>query len=337
MKICVFGAGAVGGNLAARLAHAGHQVSIIAREATVEAVSRNGLTVKWETQAGGEQQSISARVKAHARSDAAGPQDLVLVTVKATAVSAIAPALLPLLGPQTPVAFVVNGIPWWYAHGLPPKLRSNCPDLGMLDPGGRLAHALGMSRVIGSVVFSANEVIAPGVILNRSPSMNSLTLGELDGAESGRMASISAAVRETGFAVPVSADIRRDVWTKLVSSNVAMLPICTLVRQPMAVLSRNPQLLALAKAVVAEGIAVAAASGYKLDLDPDKLFDQRRITTPHKPSMLQDFENRRSMEIDAVLTAVQAFARAAAVPTPHLDAVAAIVTQQAIDAGLYSR
>lgn len=193
-----------------------------------------------------------------------------------------------------------------------------------------------MARVIGSTVFSSNEVTAPGVIINRSPGLNTLTLGELDGKPSARVAAISAMLQATGFAAPVSGDIRKNVWTKLVSSNLSVLPICALVRQPMIVFSRNRQLLDLAKAIVREGLCVSAAAGYPLDLDADALFDQRRITTLHKPSMLQDMENGRALEIDAVLTAVQRFARAAGVPTPHLDCVTAIVAQQAADAGLYN-
>jgi 2-dehydropantoate 2-reductase len=330
MKICVFGAGAVGGHLAARLANAGHAVSIIARAATVDAVARDGLTLT----SGPE--TIKARVQAFTSSTSAGAQDLVLVTVKATATSSIAEALPPLLGPQTPVIFVVNGIPWWYALGPNAQTLKTCPPMDFLDPGGRLARSIDIAQVIGSTVFSSNEVSAPGAIINRSPGLNTLTLGELDGRASERIAAISAMVEATGFAAPVSTDIRKNVWTKLVSSNLSVLPICALVRQPMIVFSRNRQLLDLAKAIVREGLAVSAAAGYPLDLDPDALFDERRITTMHKPSMLQDMENGRALEIDAVLTAVQRFARAARIPTPHLDSVAAIVAQLAADAGLYT-
>jgi 2-dehydropantoate 2-reductase len=325
MKICVFGAGAVGGHLAARLGARGHDVSIVVREATARAVSRDGLSVR----SGDE--TIRARVRACSTAAEAGTQDAVLVTVKATAMAQAASALPALLGPVTPVVFVVNGIPWWYAHG-----QRDCPPLEMLDPGGALAAAVGMERVIGSVVFSANEVLAPGKIRNHSQGLNSLTLGELDGRITPRLESLAAAVRATGFAAPVTGDIRREAWSKLVSSNVATLPICSLTGQAMSLLGRNREILALAKAIVAEGIAVARAAGYPLDLHPDVLFDERRLHNPHKPSMLQDLENRRPMEIDAVLVAVQRFARHHGVPTPHLDAVTAILRQRAADAGLYT-
>jgi 2-dehydropantoate 2-reductase len=326
MKICVFGAGAVGGHLAARLASGGHDVSIVVREATARAIARDG----FEVQSGAE--TIRAKVRAFTSTVEAGVQDVVLVTVKATSLGEAALALPALLGPQTPVVFVVNGIPWWYAHG-----ESACPSLDMLDPGGAMARAIGFERVIGSVVFSSNEVVAPGRIINRSTGLNTLTLGEIDGSLSARVNAISSAVQATRFAAPVTTDIRREVWSKLVSSNVAILPICSLVGQPMTVLGRNPELVALGKAIIGEARAVAASAGHALDIDPEQQFDARRINNPHKPSMLQDLENRRPMEIDAVLVAVQRFARKAGIPTPHLDAVTAILKQQASDAGLYKR
>lgn len=324
MKICVFGAGAVGGHLAARLASAGNDVSVIVRPAMAQVLARDGFEIKT----GGE--TVRARVRAHAIAAEAGVQDVVIVAVKATALTEAARSLPALLAPATPVVFVVNGIPWWYAHN-----QSNGPPLDLLDPGAAMAKAIGFKRVIGSVVFSSNEVIAPGRIVNHSAGMNTLTMGEISGPVSARLKEFSAAVVASGFAAPVVDDIRREVWSKLVSSNLATLPICSLVEQPMSILGRNPEILALAKAVVAEGLAVAASAGYPLGLDPEKLFDERRIHNPHKPSMLQDLENRRPMEIDAVLVAAQRFARAAAVPTPHLDALSAILKQRAADAGLY--
>ena len=173
MRICVFGAGAIGGNFAARLAAAGNEVSIVARGAHLEAIRARGLTLL----AGDKK--ITAPVKASDRPADLGPQDAVLVTMKASGQHALADSIGPLLGPETPVAFVQNGIPWWYGHGLA-KSRPPAPDLSRLDPGGALAKAVGLDRAVGAVVSSPNHVVEPGVVHNEVPDRNILWVGEPD-------------------------------------------------------------------------------------------------------------------------------------------------------------
>jgi 2-dehydropantoate 2-reductase len=329
MKACIFGAGAVGGHIAARLADSGQDVTVIARGPSVAAMAERGLTLKLPDR------SIVARVKAFDDGAKAGPHDVVFVTVKANALPGIVPSLAPLLGRDTAVVFVVNGLPWWYAHGLPPAARRP-PNLDRLDPGGRLARAVGMERVMGSVVYSGNEVLEPGVVLNRAFGPSTLIFGEIDGRRTARTEAIAKLLTDAGFKAPVPPDIRHAVWTKLVASNLANLPICSLLGQPLGVFANNPELVSVAKRIVREGMAVAAAYRYPLDIDPEASYEPSKLNATHKPSMAQDMERGRPLEIDAVLVAFQAFAREAGVPTPCTDTVTALLVQMARDKGLYS-
>jgi 2-dehydropantoate 2-reductase len=329
-KVCVFGAGAVGGHIAVRLANSGNEVSVIARGATAAAISGRGLKLQ---SASGE---LTARPRVHTDTGEAGPQDVVFVAVKSMSIPEIAGQLPALCGTKTAFVFVVNGIPWWYPHGLAPG-RQALPDLGFLDPGGRLHRAIGMERVLGSVVYSGNELLEPGVVKNHSAASNTVSIGELSAASSGRAAGISRMLEAAGFKSPIAADIRKAVWTKLITSNLASFPICTLLNAPLAVFGKDAKLAGVAKAILREGIAVAAAHGVAVEVDPEAVYDPARMNSPHKPSMVQDFARGKPLEIDGVLVAVQKFAEAAKVPMPHFDALMAVLVQRAVDAGLYTR
>jgi 2-dehydropantoate 2-reductase len=330
VKIVIFGTGAVGGHVAARLAAgataAGIEVAAVARGAQLAAIRERGLTL-WI----GEQR-YSARLRATDRPDELGRQDVVFVTLKSSALPAAAPAIAPLLGPDTSVVFAMNGIPWWYlyrspANGLPP------PDLSRLDPEGALARCVGLERAIGCVINSANEVVEPGVIRNASFTQNRFTLGEPDGAVSSRIVAIAAAFERAGIPAPISRDIRADIWEKLLR-NLSTSPICAVTGEPIGVLSRQPELFALARALMAEGLATARAHGIDPGITVETAY-RTAPTTAHKSSMLQDFERGRPPEIDGLLTAVQQFARTAGVATPHLDALTALVIAKARRMGLY--
>jgi 2-dehydropantoate 2-reductase len=200
VKICVYGAGAVGGHFAAQLAAAGHEVSVVARGAHLEAIRRNGITlVKGERR-------IVGKVRATDRAADIGAVDVVLVTLKATALGALAAGIGPLLGPHTAVVFAQNGIPWWYAQGLSPE-RPAPPDLSPLDPGGALARAVPPRHVAGGVIYSANEVVEPGVIRNDAPQRNMLILGEPDGRASERLHGLAAALEGAEIRAPIEPDI----------------------------------------------------------------------------------------------------------------------------------
>ncbi len=330
MKITIFGAGAVGGHLAAKLGAggpaAGLEITAIARGAQLAAIQARGITL-WI----GEAQT-SAQIRVTDRPESLGPQDIVLVTLKSSTLPDAAPAIVPLLGPDTTVIFAMNGIPWWYLY----RIKDNGlpqPDLSMLDPGGRLARTIGLERVVGCIINSANVVVEPGVIRNSQGTLNKFALGEPDGTISRRLQEISTAFERAGVAAPLTATIRAKIWDKLLR-NLSTSPICAITGEPIGVISRHPELFDLAKGLAAEGLAVARAHRVPTDLTVERLYP-RPPTTLHKSSMLQDFEHNRPPEIDGILTAVQSFARAAAVPTPHIDAITALVIEKGRRAGLY--
>lgn len=304
MRICVVGPGAVGGNLAARLARSGVAVSVVARGAHLEAIRANGLRVV----AGDE--TIEARVHASDDPRSLGPQDAVFVTVKAPALPAVAPQLLPLLGPDTPVVFTLNGIPWWYHLEL---ARRGHAVRARLDPEGLLRDRIGLERTIGCIIYSSNEMLSPAVIRNHAAGGNRFVLGEPGGEASERCAALSALMTGAGLEAPVTTAIRTEIWKKLLL-NIAVAGLCCLTGSNQRELAANAELRALCLAILAEGRAVAAA---------------------HKPSLLQDLELGRAMEIDAIFVAASDFARAADMATPVLDSIVALLRQRAAIAGLY--
>jgi len=330
MRIVVFGAGAVGGHLAARLAsegsRAGIEVAAIARGTQLAAIRERGLTLHI-----GDER-YSGRLNATDRPAELGYQDVVIVALKSSVLSDAAEEIGSLVGPETTVIFAMNGIPWWYLYRADPT-GTNPPDLSRLDPGGRLARAIGLERVVGCMINSANEVVEPGVIRNSPGTKNKFTLGEPDGTISTRLQTISAALERAGIPAPLSPAIRTEIWDKLVR-NLSTSPICAMTGEPIGVIGRHPELLSLSQNLMREGLDVAAAHGIDLDLDFQRAYGPRPMST-HKSSMLQDFEHNRPPEIDGILTAVQAFARASDRPTPHVDAVTALVVEKARRMGLY--
>jgi 2-dehydropantoate 2-reductase len=320
VRICVFGAGAVGGHLAAQLAASGYEVGVVARGAHLAAIRASGVTLLK-----GERR-IVGRVQATQDAREIGPVDYVLVTLKATGLAQFAELAAPLLGRETAVVFAQNGIPWWYAQGLSGG-RPAPPDLGALDPGGRLARAIAPQRVVGAVVYSANEVVAPGVVRSNAPERNVLVLGEPDDRPSQRLEALAAALENSEIQAPIETDIRRSVWAKLVinlwSSSIGVVTGGT-VRENLA----DPGLAALRPLMQAEARAIAAAHGVGTDGAP--LPPPPPAGGPqHKSSMLQDYERGRPMELEAILMAPLRFARAAQVPAPVLETVIAFAAWKA--------
>src|SRR6201994_1601330 len=204
MRICIFGAGAVGSHFAVRLAQAGHDVSCVMRGPHLAAVKARGLTLRV-----GDAET-NAKVRASDDPATLGPQDLVISTLKATAVASLATGLKPLLGSDTPVIFAQNGIPWWYDIGLPASHPAT-PDLSFLDPGGALRAAVPKARIIGGVIFSSNEVIEPGVVANLSPDRNMLVIGECDDRESERIGKLRALLEAAKITSGPVAQIRATI------------------------------------------------------------------------------------------------------------------------------
>ncbi len=329
MRICVFGAGAVGGHLAAKLATAGHEVSVVARGANLEAIRARGIVLH-----AGERK-IAARVRASDRPEDLGAQDAVFVTTKATALPALAARAAPLSGPHTVFAFVQNGIPWWYAQGLAPA-RPRPPDLSRLDPGSELARALAPDRVVGGVVYSSNNLVEPGVIHNFTPGQNMLVLGAPDDRPAEGVARLRAALDAADMHSPPTADIRASVWHKLLANLASSL--CVPLGEPLRALQEDPELREMRERLMAEGRAIALAHGVSVEGAPKRPAGPPvPALAQHKPSMLQDYELGRPMEVEAMLVTPRAFARAAGLPTPTLDAVVAIIQRLAAAKGLYAR
>lgn len=320
----MFGAGAIGGHLAGRLAKGGAEVSLIARGAHLAAIRARGLRVETPDEV------MEAHVPATDDPAAFGPQDVVIVAVKAPALPSVAASIAPLLGPDTPVAFVMNGIPWWYwhAHGGAQDGRA----LPLLDPGGALARAVGPRRVVGGVVYSACTVTAPGVVRVES-SGGRLVLGEPDGAMSPRVEAMAAPLRAGGITVDVSPRIRDVVWGKLLL-NLGSGPLGVLGAAAPRDFFAEPACREATRTVLAEAAALAAAMGCGVVPDVEGQIRQG-ARSGHKTSILQDLEAGRPMEIDALYTVPLQMAREAGVATPVLDLLAGLVRVRARAAGLY--
>ncbi|HZO00058.1 MAG TPA: 2-dehydropantoate 2-reductase [Burkholderiales bacterium] len=328
MRICVFGAGAVGGHFAAKLAASGHEVSVVARGAHLAAMRERGVTLIHGAD------TIRGRVRAAERTAGLGVQDFVFVTLKANRLGAFAEQAAPLLGDDTGVVFAQNGIPWWYGTGLAPD-RPQPPDLSRLDPGAKLKNALHQNQIIGGVVYSANEVREPGVIVNNVPGNNMLVVGHADDRDSERIRSLRELLIRADIYSPPTPDIRQAVWGKLVQ-NLSTIALCTLAGATVKEVREDPGLGALSKQLAAEARAVAQAHGINVEAAPQRPGGgQSSGAISHKPSMLQDYERGRPMEIDALLVAALDFARAARVAVPTLETVVPLVVFKATAKGLY--
>lgn len=323
MRICVYGAGAIGGWLAVRLALAGHEVSVVARGGHLAAIRRSGLTL-----ISGDQ-TWAAPVAASDRPADLGVQDVVVVTLKATGLGGLTQAIAPLLGPETAVIFTQNGIPWWYRTGLAAHAPAP-PDLSFLDPGGALAPLTG--RVVGSVVKNMVEVTSPGVIKNRAPALDEIRLGEPGDQPSTRVAALRAAFEGAGVPSPAVTSIRTAIWNKLLA-NITGSVMCMLTGMTNRELHTDPRFFAVMETLRREVQAIGAAHGCEIASLPPV---EKRVLSDHKPSILQDFERGRPLELDAIVRAPLAFARVAGVATPSLDLMAALATEKAMKAGLYA-
>jgi 2-dehydropantoate 2-reductase len=331
-RICVFGAGAVGGHIAAKLAAAGHELSAVARGPNLAALRSGGIALRE-----GER-TYTGRVRASENAADLGAQDVVFVTTKATALASLAGAAPSLCNADTVFVFVQNGVPWWYAQGIDSGVhagRPRPPDLSPLDPGGVLARAIPPERVIGAVVYSSNNLDRPGEVTNFSAGRNMLVLGEVDDRQSPRIAALRALLSAVGLYSPEAPDLRQAVWDKLLLNFGSAL--CVPLGEPIGALSEDPRLREARERLSAEGLAIAHAHGVRPEDAPRRLGGpQSSGATRHKPSMLQDYELGRPMEVEAMLAMPCAFARAAGVAAPALEQLAAVTARLAARKGLYS-
>jgi 2-dehydropantoate 2-reductase len=316
MKIAVVGAGSIGGFLGARLALAGEEVTFIARGRNLEAIGRNGFKLIEE----GGSERVAKEVKAAAIDDGT-PQDVVLLALKAHQVAAVAKDLRRLFGPDTCVVTLQNGVPWWYFYklggpfdGLPVRAA---------DPDGVIAAHIDNERIIGTVVYPAAELIAPGVV--KVIEGNRFTLGEPDGGKSERVQRLSEALTRAGFKAPIAADLRSEIWLKL-WGNVVFNPVSALSHATLAGICRYPPTRSLAAAMMAETQAVAEKLGVRIRISIDKRIAGAEAVGEHKTSMLQDVEAGRLLELEALVGSVVEMARLTETPTPHVDAVYAVAS-----------
>lgn len=325
MRICIFGAGAIGGFMGAELALSGADVTLIARGPHLAAMKANGLKLIKGT---GEK---IAKVKCFESAAEAGPQDYVVITLKAHSVPGVVPTLKPLLDPQTAIVWGVNGVPWWYFYGLDGPWRDH--RLTSVDPGAVQWNGLGPERMIGCVVYPACEVIEPGVVQHIEGDR--FTLGEPTGEKTARTTAFSEALIKAGLKAPVRPRIRDEIWIKL-WGNLCFNPISALTHATLDVIATDPETRTVARAMMVEAQTIAEKLGVKFGIDVDKRIAGAAAVGAHKTSMLQDLERNRPMEIDALVSAVQEMGRLVEVPTPTVDIVLALIRQRARVAGLLS-
>ena len=322
MKFCIYGAGAIGGYLGAELALSGNQVTLIARGPHLKAIQKNGLTLVKE----GESKTVD--VSCTDDPTQAGPQDYVIITLKAHSVSGIVEQMLPLLGPDTPLVTAQNGIPWWYFHKLQGSWEGH--QLESADPGGKIWKTLGPERAIGCVVYPSCEIVEPGVI--RHIQGKRFMLGEPDGTRSDRIMALSEALTPSGLKAPVRTKIRDDIWLKL-WGNVSFNPVSVLTLATLEQITAHEGVRGVIRNMMTEAQSVAAQLGVQFPVDVDKRIGWAADVGAHKTSMLQDLEMSRPMEIDALVSTVAEMGRLADVPTPTIDVVLSLVRLRAQMAG----
>ncbi|MBT5435670.1 MAG: 2-dehydropantoate 2-reductase [Alphaproteobacteria bacterium] len=325
-RIAIYGAGAIGGYMGALLSDTTAEVTLIARGPHLAAIREKGLTLEM----GGE--STTRTIAATDNPAEAGEQDFVIIALKAHSVPGVVDAMQPLLGKQTALVTAVNGVPWWYFHGLEGPWRDR--RLESVDPGGRQWAGIGPDRAIGCVVYPACDIREPGTVQHIEG--NRFILGEPSGEKTERVELLAGLMRDAGFKTPVKSRIRDDIWVKL-WGNLCFNPVSALTGATLEQIGTNPDTRALCRAMMIEAQAIGEKLGVRFAVDVDKRINGATAVGAHRTSMLQDQDQGRPMEIDALVTAVQELGRIVEQPTPTLDAVLALIQQKAELAGLYKR
>jgi 2-dehydropantoate 2-reductase len=325
-KFCIYCAGAVGGMIGTRLALAGINVSIIARGETLNAIRRNGIALV------SERETIQATVKATADPVELGPQDYVILAVKAPALHEIASRIRPLLGPHTVVVTAMNGVPWWFfANDNGPM---GGPPLNAIDPDGSIGQAIPARQAIGCVVYLAAATERPGVI--RHSFGNRLIIGESDNRLTPRLHLLGDWFRRAGFDCVETTDIRREIWLKL-WGNLSTNPISLLTETTLDRIIDDPLVRELVRRMMEEAERVGTAIGIRPALSVDEMIAKTRGFGAIKTSMLQDFERGTPVEIDALLTVIHDIGSKVGVATPFIDSVLGLARLRAAGRGLIDR
>ena len=324
MKICIFGAGAIGGYMGAKLAQAGADVSLVARGPHLAAITDKGLTLIEA-----DRDPVTVKVNASENPADLGPQDYVIVTLKAHSVPAVVPKMQPLIGENTTIVSGVNGVPWWYFHKIGTDLEGT--RLETVDPGHTQWDGFGPDRVLGCVVYPAAEVSQPGTI--KHIEGNRFSLGEPDGSKSERAVALSQALSAAGLKAPVRPRLRDEIWVKL-WGNLSFNPISALTHATLDVLCTDSGTRAVAKGMMLEAQEVAEKLGVKFPIDVERRIDGGAAVGAHRTSMLQDLNAGRPMEIDALIGSVQELGHLTKTPTPTIDTVLALTRLRARTAGL---
>lgn len=324
MKICIYGAGAIGGYLGVMLKRGGCDVSVIARGAQLEAIKSKGC----ELRIGGEVYVESMQASQNPAD--LGVQDYVIIGLKAHQAWETAEQLRPLLGPNTAVVTAQNGVPWWYFFGLEGPYANK--RLASVDPGNRQWNAIGPERVIGCTVYPATETLEPGVIQHIYG--NQFGLGEPNRKPSERVQRLADALTASDLKARIYDDIRDDIWVKL-WGNLCFNPISALTQATLDIVATDPATRALSRNMMLEAKAIGDKFGASFRVDVDRRINGAAKVGPHKTSMLQDLLKGRGLEVDALVSAVQEMGRIAEVPTPYLDVVLGLVQQLGRSQGVY--
>ena len=324
MKICVFGAGAIGGYMGVKLAQAGADVSLVARGPHLAAMQENGLRLIEE----GQEHKVS--VSASDTPADLGEQDYIIVTLKAHSVPPVVEKMRPLIGKNTTIVSGVNGVPWWYFHKIGGPLGGT--RLHSVDPDDAQWNGFGPDNVLGCVVYPAAEVIEPGVI--KHIEGNRFSLGEPDGSKSERAIALSQALSAAGLKAPVRPKLRDEIWVKL-WANLSFNPISALTHATLDVLCTDEGTRPIARAMMLEAQEIAEKLGVKFPIDVERRIDGGAAVGAHRTSMLQDLDQGRPMEIDALVASVQELGKITQTPTPIIDTVLGLVRLRARTANLY--
>jgi 2-dehydropantoate 2-reductase len=317
VKICIYGAGAIGGYLAVGLnAVDGVELSLVARGQHLAAIRERGLKLLIE----GEERVCRPRVTSNPAE--LGPQDYVIVCLKAHQAWEAAEQMSPLLGKTTAVVTGQNGVPWWYAYGLGERFETM--RLKSVDPDSRQWNTIGPERAIGCAVYPAAEIVSPGAV--RHTYGNRFSLGEPDGSISDRCRQLASVLQGAGFDAPILPDIRNELWLKL-WGNLCFNPISALTRTTLDVVTTQADLRALCVEMMTEAKEVATAFGVSFRVDLEKRIRGAARVGAHRTSMLQDLEGGRPLELDALLTSVQEMGRLAGIETPYIDVVLGLTQQ----------